>query len=161
MDYDIQRGTRHCAVSQRELKPGEVFYSVLRSSGSQIVREDFSGEVWQGPPADTVGWWKSQVPTSDAKKFHWAPNDVMLQLFEDLENEPEQSDLRYVLTLLLIRRRVLRLEDTEPAEPAGETMVLYCPRKETDYRVRVVTPDEVRIQEIQQELARLLFADAS
>lgn len=158
MDYDIHRSARHCAKTGRELAPGETFYSVLRSSGAEVLREDYSAETWEGPPGDAIGWWKAHVPHPDAKKVHWAPNEVMLQLFEDLEGQPEQADLRYVLTLLLIRRRVLRLEDTEPTV-GGEVMVLFCPRRDTEYRAAVVTPSDERVTEIQQELARLLFAD--
>jgi hypothetical protein len=39
-------------------------------------------------------------------------------------------------------------------------MVLYCPRREAEYRVPATPPSDERVAEIQQELARLLFADA-
>ena len=59
-----------------------------------------------------------------------------------------------------VRRRVLRQEETE-RDPAGqEIAVLYCPRRETTYRVAAVMPDDAHVAEIQEELARLLFADA-
>jgi hypothetical protein len=167
MDYEIHRSTRHCAKTGRELKPGETFYSVLTAAGAELAREDFSAEAWEGPPAGAIGWWKSHVPSPDARKLHWAPNDVMLDLFEQLADDAEQADLRYVLALLLIRRRVVRLEDTEVSEAggeagaAGETMVLYCPRRESEYRIAAVQPTPERVSEIQQELARLLFADAT
>ena len=93
------------------------------------------------------------------EKMYWAPNDVMLDLFDEFADEPAQADLRYVLALLLLRRRVMRLEDTETGE-TGETMVLYCPRRETEYRVSAAPPGPDRVSEIQQELARLLFANA-
>jgi hypothetical protein len=174
MDYEIHRSTRHCAKSGRELVPGETFYSVLTAAGSELVREDFAAETWEGPPESALGWWKSHVPSPDARKLHWAPNDVMLDLFEQLADDAGQADLRYVLALLLIRRRVMRLEDTErsekSAEPTGEasgetsaaeTMVLYCPRRESEYRIAAVPPTAERVSEIQQELTRLLFADAT
>ena len=160
MDYEIHRSTRHCAKTGRELKPGEMFYSVLTTSGTEVVREDFASEAWEGPPDNTLGWWKSHVPHADARKMHWAPNEVMLDLFDDLAEQLDQADMRYVLALLLIRRRVLRLEDTEQSDE-GETMVLYCPRRETEYRVAAAPPSDQRVAEIQQELARLLFADAT
>jgi hypothetical protein len=159
MDYDIHRSTRHCAKTGRELKPGEAFYSVLTVAGPKVEREDFSVEAWQGPPDEALGWWKSHVPAPDAKKMRWAPNEVMLQLFEDLGGSEVQADFRYVLTLLLVRRRVMRLEETEK-DDAGETMVLYCPRREAEYRVRAVVPSDERVAEIQEELGRLLFAKA-
>jgi hypothetical protein len=160
IDYEVQRCTRHCAETGRELQPGEVFYSTLRSEGSQVVRHDYSAEAWHGPPEGVLGWWKSHMPERHAKKLHLAPNDVMLELLESLEDQAEQQDMRYVLSLLLIRRRVVRLEATE-TDPAGrEISVLYCPRRETTYRVSTVTPSAERTAQIQEELSRLLFASA-
>jgi len=161
MDYEVQRCTRHCAATGRELRPGEDVFSVLVSEGGKLVRHDYAAEAWEGPPEDAVGWWKSQIPRPDAKRLHWAPNDVMLQFFEDLEEQPARQDMRYVLALLLVRRRVMRLEEESRDEQGRQTLVLYCPRRETTYRVAVVLPDESRIQEIQQELAALLFSRAS
>jgi hypothetical protein len=160
MEYEIHKSTRHCAVTGRELSPGETFYSVLKREGSGVVREDYAREAWQGPPAAAIGWWKSRVPTTDARKMQWAPNEVMLDLFEGFADQPAQADLHYVLALLLVRRRVMRWEDTEQDE-GRETMVLYCPRRDTEYRVLAEPPAESRVAEIQQELARLLFADAT
>jgi hypothetical protein len=163
MDFEVQRCTRHCAVSGRELASGEWFYSVLAAEGPAVVRHDFATEAWSGPPERSLGWWKSQMPAleSKSKKAQWAPNDVMLQLFDELANQPERADMRYVLTLLLVRRRVLRLEDTEQSDAKQEMMLLYCPRRQTEYRVAVRMPDAVQANQIQQELAGLLLSNAA
>ena len=105
MDYDVQRCTRHCSQSGRELQPGETIYSALIVEGSQVVRQDYAADAWSGPPVGALGWWKSQIPTRTAQRLHWAPNDVMLALLEELADQPEQADFRYVLSLLLVRRR--------------------------------------------------------
>lgn len=160
IDYEVQRCTRHCAATGHELQPGEAFYSTLTAEGAQVVRHDYSQEAWQGPPEGVLGWWKSHMPKRNAKKLHWAPNDVMLELLESLEAQPDKMDMRYVLALLLIRRRVVRLEETEKDASGREVSVLYCPRRETTYRVVTVMPNAERTIEIQEELARLLFADA-
>jgi hypothetical protein len=62
---------------------------------------------------------------------------------------------------LMIRRRVLRLEETQRDEAGQEVLVLYSPRDENIYQVPVVMPGEARTKEIQEELAKLLFASAS
>jgi hypothetical protein len=160
MDFEVQRCTRQCATSGRLLQPGETFYSVLTVSGADVVRQDYSAETWAGPPSGALGWWKSQMPEPNASKINWAPNDVMLHLLEEMEPQPELADMRYVLTLLLIRRRVLRLEGSQRDERGEEWLVVYSHKKETTTRVRVATPNATRIHEIQAELARLLFADA-
>ncbi|MGE0534483.1 MAG: hypothetical protein AB7O68_05880 [Pirellulales bacterium] len=161
MDYDVQRCTRRCATSGRELADGETFYSVLVAEGNAVRRVDYASEAWNGPPSsDVLGWWRSQMPTRDQKKGRLAPNDVLLGYFHELEHQPEEQDTRYVLALLLVRRRVLRLEESEsPAEGRSE-LILYCPREDTTYRVRDASPDEARATEIQNRLNELLYADA-
>ncbi len=158
MDYEHVRSTRHCAATGRELHPGETIYSVLMAEGAKLVRHDYAAEAWESAPENAVGWWKSQLPGRDVKRVHWAPNDVMLDLLEQLADDPAHADMRYVLALLLVRRRVCRLEEDQRDEHQAETLILYCPRREREYRVPVATPTAERTKEIQDELARLLFA---
>jgi len=161
MDYELQRCSRHCSATGRELVAGEHFFSALVAEGAQLVRRDYCVEAWKGPPEEAIGWWKSQIPHPQANRMHWAPNDVMLHVFDQLELQPGREDMRYVLALLLVRRRVMRAEEEERGEQGREVLVLYCPRRDATYRVPVVVPDDARVREIQKELARLLFAHAA
>jgi hypothetical protein len=156
-DFEFQRCTRRCAKTGAELRPGQPFYSVLVERGGQIVRIDYSEQGWEGAPEDALGWWKSQIPAPDAQKIHWAPNDVMLHYFEQLEGQPNKEDVRYVLTLLMIRRRLLRLDATETNAEGREVLVLFCPRNEQQYQVPISSPTEERVTAIQEELGRLLY----
>ena len=160
-DFDIQRCTRRCAVTDREFQPGEVFYSALVAEGADVVRRDFTESAWQGQPESAIGWWKSRMPDAAAQRLHFAPNDVLLNYFEQLADDVERQDVRYILALLLVRRRIMRLEDSEQAEGECEHLVLFCPRNDNEYRVEVVGPAPDRVQQIQTELAALLFADAA
>jgi hypothetical protein len=157
MDFEIQRCTRHCAASGRELAPGEVFFSVLRRQGAELVRSDYAADAWTGPPEDCTGWWKSRMPTRETGRPKLAPNDALLQLFQQLEAVPDKQDMRFVLALLLVRRRVLQVE--ESAADDANYMALFCPRDESTYRVANLVPDEGRIEQIQAELARVLYPD--
>ena len=160
LDFEIQRCTRRCAALDRELGPGEAFFSVLAPRGAEVVRIDYSEEAWTGAPENALGWWKSQMPdASGAPKSTLAPSEVLLEYFEQLADDPTRADLRYVLALLLIRRRIMRLEETKTDDTGQETMVLHCPRNEQDYRTPVVVPGDTRAAEIQEELSRLLFSD--
>ena len=166
LDFEIQRSTRRCAATDRPLEPGEVCYSVLEVQGAEIVRKDYSASAWTAPPAEAFGWWKSRVPEPNAKKIKLAPNDVLLELFDQLAERPENEDMRYVLALLLVRRRVLRLDGpalpaTEPLSAGGvEVMSVFCPLREAMYEVPVVIPSDERIEEIQQQLGELLVSGA-
>ena len=64
----------------------------------------------------------------------------MLELFDEMADSQDRADVRDVLALLLIRRRVLRLEETQRDEHEREMLIVYCPRRETDYKVPVVMP---------------------
>ncbi|MBN1851191.1 MAG: hypothetical protein JW829_00645 [Pirellulales bacterium] len=159
LDFEVQRCTRRCAVHDRPFAPGETFYSVLEVHGADVVRRDYSEEAWEGPAENAIGWWKSRIPEPLAKKAHWAPNDVMLDLLERWADDPARQDIRYVLALLLIRRRVLREEEDEIGQKPGQ-LTVYCPRKEERYEIAVAVPDRDRAEEIQKELSEMLFAHA-
>jgi hypothetical protein len=160
MDYEVQRCTRHCAASGRPLREGEEFYSVLVAEGADVRRYDYAIEGWNGAPERSIGSWKSRMPSHDAKKAQLAPGEVLLQLFAELEGAAEKQDVRYVLSLLLVRRRVLRLEETDRDEAGNEVLMLYSPREDTTHRVAVVMPGKERTAEIQRALEQLLFAGA-
>lgn len=170
LDFEVQRSTRRCAATDRPLEPGDECFSVLEVQGAEVIRKDFCREAWSGPPDGAFGWWKSRVPEPVAKKIKLAPNDVLLELFDQLAEQPQQEDMRYVLSLLLVRRRVFRLETsletlngtTEQSvhESTGKTMCVYCPKRDASYQVAAALPSHSRIDEIQHQLSELLIAGA-
>jgi len=161
IEFEIERCTRHCAVTGRELKPGEEYYTVLIDDDGQWRRLDYSAEAWQGPPDVCVAWWRARIPPPSGTRRHWAPDDVMLHCLEELEGDAERADFRYVLALLMMRRRILRLERTERMPDGSERATFYCPKRDVAYTVPVVPPDEARLQGLQEEIHRLFSGGAS
>ncbi len=160
LDFEVKRCTRKCAKTERAFDPGETFYSILRPApaSDEVIREDFCAEAWSGPPEDIIGWWMSQLPDPDARKVEWAPNDVILHYFEKIHADPNKAETCFVLTLLMIRRRLMRLEESQTDEQGNEIMVLFCPRTEKEYRVASQNPSPESAENIQTELVELLFA---
>jgi hypothetical protein len=156
LDFEVQRCTRRCAATEREFRPGEWFYSILLADGADVIRRDYGAEAWTGTTSNCIGWWKTRLPVDSTAKPRLAPNDVLLELFDRWADEPEKRDARYVLALLLLRRRVLRLEDVD--DPAPGVLQVCCPRRDTTYHVSAVEPTVERIADIQQQLAELLYA---
>ncbi|MCR9118579.1 MAG: hypothetical protein NXI22_16710 [bacterium] len=159
-DIETPRFSKKCAKTGEEFQPNQTYFSVLTAEGADVVRRDYCEAAWEGPPEDAIGWWRSQTPDAAAKKIGWAPNDVMLNYFVNLEEDEEKSDMRFVLALLLIRRRIVRLEEPETDDDGREVMIVYSPKDETTHRVAPASPKPERIAEIQDELAELLFAGA-
>ncbi len=161
MDFEVKKCTRRCAATQREFAPGEPFYSVLIEDQADVIRQDYCLDAWSGPPANALSFWRSQMPDPNAHKIDWAPSDVIVDYFRQLLDRGDRPDSLYVLTLLMLRRRLLRLEETEASEVGQEVLVVYCPKDEQEYQVPVADPTETRIREIQDELTQLLFASGS
>ncbi len=158
MDFEVRRCTRKCAETDQPLLPGDVFYSVLIPEGADVVRKDYHQHAWKGAPDNAIGWWQAVVPDPATSKVQWAPHDVILNYFKELEGRSDRLDERYVLALLMIRRRIVRLEETHKDEVTGEALTVYCPKDEQEYEVKVEHPPAERVELIQRQLAELLFA---
>lgn len=143
-------------MTGRELRPGDKFFSYLIRDGGTTIRKDVAAEAWEGPPDECLGWWQSEVPDAKSRKMHWAPHEVMLHYFDETEDKPEEADVRYILALLLIRRRIFRLEETQSDEQGLEVLVMYCSQNESEYEVPVVDVSPERATEVQALLSQLL-----
>jgi hypothetical protein len=129
---------------------------VLTEENGNVKRMDYAAENWLGPPAEFLGWWKTKVPNTNETKVRIAPNDVLLNLFDQLSRQPENADMRYILTLLLIRRRLFRYEKEEENEEGQKVLVVYSLKENATYEIPVITPDQERLKEVQRQLATFI-----
>lgn len=159
MRYELGRPGRKCFASGRDLRAGDEFYSVLLETVTGWERREYALEHWPGPPADAVGVWRGRVPAEDARPAAPAPltTEALLAWFDRLAlaADEQQQRLRYVLTLLLLRRKALKLQDVDRTE-AGEFLIVKRTRGASTDRVLDPRLSEERIQAVEQELNRLL-----
>ena len=160
LDFEIRSCSRKCTASERDLEPGEVYFSVLLSAGAELLRHDYSAESWQGPPEECLGWWRSKIPVKDGGVPKLAPTEVMLNLFATLAERPEDEGFRYLLGLLLLRRRVLRREDSYQDDDGRERLLLFCPRRDERSELVVCEPDAEQAEQLQQRMIDLLYGGA-
>jgi hypothetical protein len=156
MEYQIQPNTRRCVVTGRELQPGERYYAALIEEGPQFVRRDYSAEAWQGPPAGAFSFWAGRVPPQEEKARPQFDDDLLEECFQRLEGQtdPGRINFRYVVALLLVRRRRFKLEAGEGE--AGTTMTVKCVR--TGERHLVTNPQlsEEEMLQVQDEVFQVL-----
>jgi hypothetical protein len=155
-DYQIQANTRRCAASGRELRPGEKCYTVLLDDDGKFVRQDYGVEGWTAPPANAFGFWLGQIPADGDRKPR-IDDDLLLDCFQRLEGETEPSriNFRYIVALLLMRRKRLRFEEAR-TQDGLDVLVLRCPR--TRQLHVVVNPGlaESELATVQEEVFRVL-----
>lgn len=118
-DWEIARVTGRCATTGRELAEGESYYAVLLESAAGLERRDYSVEGWSGPPEGSFCHWKGRIPVKQKKSGPISLDPELLThlflLLEQSDSEPMQQ-LRFVLGLLLMRKRLVRLETTKQEE---------------------------------------------
>jgi len=93
-EYQIQPNTRRCAATNRELQPGERYFAVLREEDDRFVRQDFSVEAWQGPPAGVFSFWSGRVPTASQPARPRFDDELLFDCFTRLEGEASSQSLR-------------------------------------------------------------------
>jgi len=148
--YDIQRPSGVCAATGRELTPGETYYVVLVDppeeeraatppedapkkrpenpgtlSEPPLIRIDLSKESWESGfrPPHLFGYWRTLVPEPNEKKKLLVGNAAIQDLLINLAEvqEPKQLAFRYVLALILLRKKLLRHDGIDRREdPDGD-----------------------------------------
>ncbi len=167
---EAPKPSRVCSVSGKAFERGETVYSFLCEESGEIKRYDLCAEAKRSfvPPGVLLAQWKSKVGVESEKsrQAKLAPNDVLTSLFLSLADKPEKAALRYMLALLLTRRRVFRFELEEENRLASsnasgkkeDAIYVYSPREETGYVVPVVAMNAEQTAEVQAKLLELLDA---
>lgn len=118
MDFNIRPVAKSCAQTGKPFLPGDVCWSVLMEQDGRLVRLDYSIEAWQGPPAGAIGHWRCVIAESSDGGRVKLDADSLFDYFVQLSDSPNlvQQQYRYVLSLLLLRKRRLILEEVFQAD---------------------------------------------
>jgi hypothetical protein len=161
-EFDIQGPTRVCAVTGKPLAPGDRYYAVLTDRDGSFVRTDYAADAWPGPPAGAVAYWAGRVPPADIPRTPQLNENLLFDCFDHLagDADPARVNFRYVVALLLMRKRRLKFEDHRKVAGGSEVMVLKDTR--TGGRVEVADPRlaEDQIEKVQTEVFQLLGWEA-
>ena len=115
-DYQIARPTGLCAASGVTLEPESPCIATLceRAEDEGFDRFDFSEQAWEAGerPQRLFSYWRTTVPHPEEKKNPLVDDEVLLDLFTRLENDnrPQRVAFRFVLGLILMRKRLLKFE---------------------------------------------------
>ncbi len=188
--YQVQRATGKCAITGRELEPGEPYMATLIEVDPESVerteaesadksnddasaandlgmrRLDICMEAWNHnppPPPDGIFcYWKTVVPEPTEKRRLFVDDAVLLNLFRRLEDDeqPKRQAFRFVLGLILMRKRLLKYEGSERVKGDDGTDVdwwLVKAKGEED-PIRVLNPrlGDDEVQQVTEQLSEVL-----
>jgi hypothetical protein len=166
-DWVIGKTTGCCAASGRQLAEGEHYYAVVFDRGETLERVDYSEECWEGPPEGALCSWRARIPRREERKRQFVDDQVLMDFFERLDGESEESKVqfRFVLTLILMRKRLLKyVRETDEHGAKWWIMRLMGPFKPQDdskSERKVLNPelDESQIEEVSRQLGVILTGD--
>ncbi|MBK7405791.1 MAG: hypothetical protein IPJ41_14515 [Phycisphaerales bacterium] len=133
MGYESARPTHVCAASGRAFEAGERYVATLGESpeSDDFLRFDFCVEAWEGgarppPPVRPVAVWRARAAGREDRRSMLLDDEEILGLLEGLDPlaEGRAAVFRYLLALLLLRRRVLRVKDQRVGEGGRPVLVL-------------------------------------
>lgn len=148
--WHIQRRADSCSATHRPFADGEMFHTLLFREKGELRREDLSEEAWATRTPDLLpfSYWKSKYekPVSQV-----SPEPLGRESVEDLlrrltlDDEPHTLNVRYILVLMLERKRILKPVDEKPAD---EGRLLIYEHAKTGEAFLVIDP-QLRLDQIE------------
>ena len=164
-EWKFRRRQGWCGVCERPFEEGERHLSALAILEGDLVRQDHCLSCWDDRPEaeeafeeaslDELFWWSTRH-YAEKKATVALDLESLERIFISLEGRTEQQicELRYVLSLLLMRKRRLKLERVN-RDGEREELICVRPKRSEEYRVAVFdfTPD--RVDELRLRLAEV------
>ena len=153
-DWRIHRREERCSRCSRVFGEGEAIFSLLYVEPERLRREDACPACFERPgepePGELV-FWRTRH-TLDRRQRFAVDFEAIEELFLALEGRREgrQPELRYLLSLLLLRKKRLKLVGVR-RNAAGETLCLRRPRRQEEFEVQVFELDSA----LKDELAKV------
>ena|SRR5436190_1985884 len=156
--YQLAKPQGRCAVSNEPIEPGQKFMAALRETPGGFERVDVSLAKWpEFDRKDVVGFWQTVMPRAEQKKKLFVDDQVLCEIFERLADttEPAKLNFRFVLGLILMRKRMIIYETTRTE---GEREIWTVRFKGRDDRLDLLNPrlDEQQVLDVSQQLGEIL-----
>ena len=159
-DWKFGRRQGGCSGCERPFADEEAHISSLVIEAEEPQRDDVCLECWdQHDPDAQVFWWRTHHRVG--KKKGLALNlEALEAFFLALEGKQDQTlrELRYILCLILMRKRRLKIVRILRGKN-GEAMLVRRPRRKESLRVWVYDFAPERMEELRVKLVRIFDGD--
>ncbi|MSQ89990.1 MAG: hypothetical protein EXS01_01155 [Phycisphaerales bacterium] len=169
--FELGRFTGACAHSQEPIAASDSFVAALADwtdeEGRSLLRRfDFSLGAWDGGarPDGLVCFWRSIAPKPGEKRTAFVDDETLLEMLQrmDGETDPRRCAFRWILALVLLRRKVLKLDGI--VHEADVESWAFRPRgaPPESMAIRIVNPGvrEEEVRELADQLGEIIRADA-
>jgi len=155
-EWKFTTRTPACSGCGRTFPEGERHVSALSLQGEELRRIDSCETCFRPEPGrEDLFFWFTRTRAGRRRGLDF-DLPTLEQLFLRLEGRSEKRirELRYVLCLILMRKRRLKLQSVERGQE-GEALVVRRPRRDEGWRVYVFDFSADRLEELRGELLRV------
>jgi len=156
-EWTINKPLGQCYGTGRKIEYGEEYFGALVQTEAGLQRRDFCADYWESQKPQTFCHWKTRLPQPGQKKQLFVDDQMLMAFFERLEKETEQQkvNFRFVLALILMRKRILKYEDTRTD---GDKEIWVLRTVGDRQNVEVVNPhlDEGQIEQLSSQIGEIL-----
>ena len=161
-EWEIDKPLGQCCGTGKKIEYGEEYFAALVETDEGLQRRDFCADYWESEKSDVFCYWKTRLPRPDEKKQIFVDDEMLMAFFERLgrEKEQEKINFRFVLALILMRKRRLKYDSprTQDDNEIWRLRVVGSAGKEF---VEVINPhlDEEQIEQLSSQLSEILQTD--
>jgi len=159
--YSVARPAGKCAVSGRAIAPGEKYFAAIRETAAGLERLDIAPDQWESfDRAQLLAFWPATMRTAAAKPKLFVDDTVLCDLFERLADvtEPAKCNFRFVLGLILMRKRLLNYEGSR-VEGDKEIWTVRLKAGQTPMNLWNPRLNEQQVTEVSTQLGEILSGD--
>ena len=156
--YDVGRPHGLCAVCSQPLLPDQKLMAALRETPTGFERLDCMLECWDKlDRSGIVAHWKTVMPKTEAKKKVFVDDEVLCDLFQKLSEvtEPAKINFRFVLGLILMRKKMLVYDRSEKKENQ-EIWTMHFRGNEESMQLLNPQLTEEQMQDVSVQLGQIL-----
>jgi len=159
-EWEVSKPLGQCCGSGKKIEYGEDYFAALVETEEGLARRDFCADYWNSAKPDVFCYWKSRLPQPNEKKHIFIDDRMLMAFFERLEQESEQEKInfRFVLALVLMRKRRLKYDSSKIEGDKEIWRLRVAGEKEF---VEVINPhlDEEQIEQLTSQIGDILQTD--
>lgn len=156
--YEVGRPQGKCSICAKPIEPDVHFMAALLETPQGFQRLDICQGCWPGyDRKDVIAFWQAMMPKVEQKKRLFVDDTVLCELFERLADvsEPAKVNFRFVLGLILMRKRLLVYEATRVDQDREIWTVRMRGKQEM---LDLLNPklDEQQVKDVSTQLGEIL-----
>lgn len=157
--YEVAKAQGRCAACGQTIEPDSKLMAALRETPTGFERIDVCLGCWEKfDRTNIIAFWKTTMPRAEAKRKLFVDDEVLCSLFERLADaqDPSKLNFRFVLGLILMRKKLLAYESSRKDADGRELWSMRFKGREDLLDMLNPHLTEEQVQDVSRQLGDIL-----